>query len=77
MDSTEFSRLLIELLAHYRERHGGQNPEVVYASADVVPYMQAESDPKRALKRSGSRYSFDGVPVEPKKDQALLFILRP
>jgi hypothetical protein len=77
MDAKEFSRFLMESLAEYRKRTGKNNPEQIYLSPGVLAFLQADKDLASSLKKTQSGFTFEGVPLEEKAGQALLFVLRP
>ena len=77
MEARDIALFLRALVSEYRDRNGGNGPEQIYASADVLASLQGEKDPLFALKKTTAGYSFDGVAIEPKPRQSLPFVLRP
>ena len=75
MDARELSASLAKLIADYRENHGGLKPTSIHASSDVLAVLRAAKDP--LLRKAAGGYTFDGVPIQPSKDQVLPFKLRP
>jgi hypothetical protein len=75
--AAELAQLLRELISRYRDVHNGQPPACIYASPDVFTSLARHKDQRRAIKRTGAGYMFDGVTIEPKPGQSLPFVLRP
>jgi hypothetical protein len=73
----ELAILLRGLVAQYRALHGGDAPNVIYASADMFAVLEQVKEPSLALKPTASGYAFDGIAIEPKSGQWLPFVLRP
>jgi hypothetical protein len=75
--AAELVKFLREMISRYRDRHNGQPPANVYASADVFVSLVQDKEPQRAIKTTSAGYVFDGVRIEPKPSQSLPFVLRP
>ena len=77
MDTGELVLLLRGLVSQYRVLHRGEAPDKIHVSADIFALLEQQKDPSLALKRTAGGYTFDGIVIEPKPDQALPFVLRP
>jgi len=73
----EMALVLRAFIDQHRALHGGRAPAAIFISADVFPWLHAESEPSLALKRTNSGYSFEGIAVEPRRGQTLPFMLQP